>query len=76
MEPVVNGLEEAYGDKIDVRRLDANSEDGGAAFRYYQLLGHPSYVILNPEGQVLWSGLGELSEADLSQQIMAVLTEP
>ena len=76
MDPVVNGLEETYGDKIDMHWLDANSADGRAAFRYYQLLGHPSYVILNPEGQVLWSGLGELSEASLSQQITAVLTEP
>jgi hypothetical protein len=76
MEPVVNGLEETYGDKLDMRWLDANSADGGAAFRYYQLFGHPSYVILNPEGLVLWNGLGELSESELGQQITAVLTEP
>ena len=76
MDPVVNGVEEIYSEKIDIRRLDANSTDGGAAFRHYKLLGHPSYVILNPEGLVLWSGFGELSEAQLSQQITTTLTEP
>lgn len=76
MEPVVNGLEENYGSEIDLRRLDANSDNGRSAFRYYKLLGHPSYIILDSEGKVLWSGLGELTEAQLSQQIADILSQP
>ena len=76
MEPVVNGLEQVYGQEIEFRRLDVNSADGGSAFRYYQLMGHPSYVIVNPDGQKLWSGLGELTETQLSQQITAILARP
>lgn len=76
MEPVVNGLEKNYGGDIDIRWLDANRPDGGAAFLYYQVVGHPSYVILDPDGQILWIGLGELSEAQLSQQIADILVRP
>ena len=76
MEPVVNGLNEVYRDQIEFRWLDANTPDGKGAFNYYKLLGHPGYVILNPEGEVLWSGIGEKSEVELIQQISAVLTPP
>ena len=76
MEPVVNGLEEVYADKIEFQRLDANSADGRAAFKYYKLLGHPGYVILNPDGAILWSGIGEKTETELIQQISNILTAP
>jgi hypothetical protein len=76
MEPVVNGLEQTYIEEVEIRWIDANSVDGGAAFRHYKLLGHPSYVILDPDGLVLWSGLGELTQEELSQQITDILTQP
>lgn len=75
MEPVVNGLEESYGARMDFRWLDANSSSGGEAFRHYQLVGHPSYVLVNPDGQVLWTGFGEQSGDALEEQIQIVLTE-
>lgn len=76
MEPVVNGIEEEYSDQIDFRWLDVNSQDGGAAFKYFKLIGHPGYVILDPDGKVLWSGIGEKSEAELIQQISAIFATP
>ena len=76
MEPVVNGINDAYGDQIDFRRLNVNSPDGLEAFKYYKLIGHPAYVILNPDGQVVWSGIGEKSEAEMIQQITAILPTP
>jgi hypothetical protein len=76
MEPVVNRLEGIYNDQIDFRWLDANSPNGRSAFNYYKLLGHPGYVILYPEGKVLWSGIGEISETVLIQQISAILMTP
>lgn len=69
MEPVVNGLEDIYGSEIDVRRLNANLPDGKTAFQYYSLQGHPSFVLLNPEGEVLWQGLGEQSSENLHGNI-------
>lgn len=76
MEPVVNGLSEVYSDKIEFRWLDVNSDEGGAASKYYKLLGHPGYVILNSAGEVLWSGIGEKSETELIQQISTIFAIP
>ena len=69
MVPVVNGLEEVYSDEIEFRRIDANSTQGRPAFQYFGLQGHPSYVLLNPEGEVLWQGLGELLPEKLQEEI-------
>lgn len=73
MLPVVNGLEEIYGNEIEFRRIDANSSEGKPVFQHYGLQGHPSYVLLNPEGEVLWRGLGEQSSEMLQEKIMSAL---
>ena len=72
MEPVVNGLKEDYVDQVDFRRLDAKGQ-GKSAFESYRLLGHPSYVILNPSGDVMWTSIGEKTREDLENQILSAL---
>jgi hypothetical protein len=72
MEPVVNGLKQDYLDQVDFRLLDVNGE-GKPAFNAYRLLGHPSYVILNPSGDVVWTSIGEKTREDLENQILSAL---
>lgn len=72
MEPVVNGLEQEFGDQVDFRKLDVNGE-GKSAFEAYRLLGHPSYVTLNIKGEVVWSSVGVKSREDLENQILLAL---
>ena len=59
MEPIVDGLEQQYQEEITFFRINAGT-DGRDTFSHYNLLGHPGYVLLNPNGDVLWSGVGEL----------------
>ena len=73
MAPVVNGLEEVYSSEIEFRRIDANSTEGMPAFQYFGLQGHPSYVLLNPEGEVLWQSLGEQAYGKLQEEIEIVM---
>ena len=75
MAPVVNGLEEVYSSEIEFRRIDANSTEGRPAFQYFGLQGHPSYVLLNPKGEVLWQGLGAQSSEILQEKINIVLNK-
>jgi hypothetical protein len=75
MEPVVNGLEEEFENQVEFRRIDANSTDGQEIFRSFSLRGHPSYVILNPDADVLWLGLGEQTYDALEKQIRLALGE-
>ena len=69
MEPVVNGLEDIYGSEIEVRRLNANNPEGKSAFQYYGLQGHPSFILLNSDGEVLWQGLGKQPGKILQENI-------
>lgn len=73
MEPIVNGLEETYSGQVDFRRLDANGVDGQRVFQAFGLRGHPAFVLLNPGGDVLWTGLGEQPGEGIEDQIRAGL---
>lgn len=72
MEPVVNGLEEKYSTQVEFRSLNATGE-GAAAFRAYGLPGHPSYVVVNPAGDVLWLGFGELPSDAIDVELSALI---
>ncbi|MCJ7658215.1 MAG: hypothetical protein MUO67_03590 [Anaerolineales bacterium] len=73
MESVVDRLENDFGKQVEFRRIDAGTQDGQAVFRAYGLQGHPSYVMVDPSGEVLWTGLGEQSAETLKSQIKLVL---
>ena len=73
MRPIVDGLEADYQDQIDFIRLNAAGADGLATFRHYGLFGHPSYLMLNPAGDVLWSGTGEISSEAIDQEVSSRL---
>jgi len=73
MEPVVDGLEDDFGEKIDFRHIDASTQDGQSVFRAYGLRGHPSYVVMDPSGEVHWIGFGKQPTEALESQIRLVL---
>ena len=73
MDPVVDGLENEFGDQIEFLRIDSGSSDGLSIFRAYGLRGHPCYVMINPDGEVLWIGLGEQSVESLRGHISKLL---
>lgn len=76
MVPVVDGLEDKYIGEIEVQRKDASGGAGLDVFRSYSLRGHPAYVLLQPSGEVVWTGLGVLPIEMLDNQVQAVLGNP
>lgn len=75
MQPIVNGLNETYGDQIEFRELDVNAPDGQQSFRAFALPGHPAYVLLNPDGEILWNGFGEKSRESIEAQLLVSLNK-
>jgi hypothetical protein len=69
MTPVVNGLEEKYNAQVIFLSLNAAFGEGKAALEAYRMPGHPSYVLLNPSGEVLWRSFGVQFEASLEAAI-------
>ena len=76
MPPIVNGLEKVFVESVEFRFLDAASGEGQKAFNAYRLLGHPSYIILDPAGEVLWQNFGaqapEILEGAINEAIATV----
>ena len=75
MNPIVNGIAAEYRGRIDVRQLNARSE-GSAAFAFYRLPGHPAYVLLLANGQVIWSDVGIKTREQITRQLTAALAKP
>jgi len=73
MRPVVNGLEQTYGDRIDFRSYNIASEEGQTWARQYNLPGHPAYVLLDGQGVARWQGAGVLPKATIEAELLAVL---
>ncbi|NIM94718.1 MAG: hypothetical protein GTO18_13540 [Anaerolineales bacterium] len=74
MTPIVNGLKADFAEVVDFRSLNAGSGVGQKAFNSYGLPGHPSYLILDPQGRVLWKGFGPQSKEILEEAIEGVVS--
>ena len=61
MQPIVDGLENQYQDTVEFNRFNASTSEGLEIFNSYSLFGHPSYLILDDTGKVLWQSVGEQS---------------
>ena len=59
MQPIVNGLENKYQETVEFVRINASTSEGLEIFNSYSLFGHPSYLILDGTGKVIWQSVGE-----------------
>ena len=72
MEPIVDGLETEFESDVTFERINASNDRGQAAMKTYSLRGHPSYVFLDEQGEVVWHFSGQTSEAQLRSQLAAL----
>jgi len=73
MNPIVDGIAQDYQGKVDVRKLNAIG-NGEAAFEYYRMRGHPSYVLLKPDGTRVWSDIGLRTREQVVEQLEMALS--
>ena len=59
MQPIVDGLEKKYQETVEFVRINASTSEGLEIFNSYSLFGHPSYLILDDTGEILWQSVGE-----------------
>ena len=72
MQPVVDGLEQEYGNRIAFQRLNA-AREGQALFQRYNLPGHPAFVIVDQQDNVVWRFIGQTTRETLEQAIRHTL---
>ena len=47
MEPIVDRLEETYGDEFNIARIDVTKSSGEKIARQVGIVGQPNYVFFN-----------------------------
>ncbi|MFW6063773.1 MAG: TlpA family protein disulfide reductase [Chloroflexota bacterium] len=74
MTPIVNGLQEQFDGRVAVHRIDAAGEPGIQLQSAYEVRGHPSFVVVDGQGQVQERFFGPQEEEVLRAAVNA-LTE-
>jgi mono/diheme cytochrome c family protein len=74
MKPIVDGLETQFAGQIAFQRVKADEGDGPALIRAYRIQGHPTFVIINPQGQEINRLIGPQSAEQLTEVIQQALT--
>lgn len=72
-KPIVDGLERKLAGKATVIRLDVMSQVGRQAAAYYGVRGMPTLVVVDGNGQSVYSQVGILRPAQVVEQVEAIL---
>ena len=75
MQPIVDGLETEYLESVEFERINASTNEGLKIFDAYGLFGHPSYLILDETGEVLWQSVGEQTREFIENSMVAQLAK-
>jgi thiol-disulfide isomerase/thioredoxin len=73
MKPIVNGLEQKYGEQIEFRRVDIDDEQSDKISRKYRVSGVPTYVFLDGNEELIFSRSGGRTEARMASDLELLL---
>ncbi|NQS92044.1 MAG: hypothetical protein HQ574_06500 [Chloroflexi bacterium] len=73
MQPIVDGLETEYSEMVEFERINASTNQGLKLFNSYGLFGHPSYMILDDTGEILWQSVGEQTGEFVENALISAL---
>jgi thiol-disulfide isomerase/thioredoxin len=60
MKPAVDGLEKELADKLVVRRVDIQSDEGRQLMEQYRVEFTPTFILFDATGKEQWRGTGKL----------------
>jgi hypothetical protein len=75
MQPIVDGLENNYQGTVEFVQINASTKEGLEIFNAYSLFGHPSYIIIDDTGEILWQSVGEQSEESIENVLNSILED-
>jgi len=75
MKPIVDGLEETYGDEFKIVRIDVDRSDGVKLAHEYRLVGQPSYIFFDRAGEEVRRLAGPQFADVMAQEIERILGE-
>jgi len=70
----VDGLEQTYGTRVSVMRIDFNSEQGQALAQRYLVRNHPTIVVIDRSGTARATIFGVPNRLEVERAIAKVVT--
>lgn len=74
MQPIVNGLEDEYGNEIEFVKINIDDPNSAAAKQEYGFRYQPYFVLVDADGEVLESWPG-YTDATLFEDAFATILE-
>lgn len=62
--PSVDGLEHRLRDRMNFARVDSASEEGGRIAARFNVTALPTYILVDPDGRVLYRQTGGRPDGD------------
>lgn len=73
MRPVVNGLKQRYGDRVRFADLDFNNKNNHDLVEKFRIIGHPSFVLADGQGNLVKRWIGIVQESDFEDALTQIL---
>ncbi len=69
----MSGLQNSYQEQVDFIHLDWDDPDSDPVIDHFNVLRRSTYILIDPQGAVLWQWVGPLQEAVVAQEIQRAL---
>ena len=71
--PAVSRFEDLYSDQIDFVHIDWDDSGTPEIARRFGVLRRSTYVLIDADGNVLWTWIGPLTQAEVTAKIDEIL---
>jgi thioredoxin-like negative regulator of GroEL len=75
MTPIVNGLEETYGQEFKIARVDIDTAQGKKLAREHNFIGQPTFIFFDDSGEEVRRLMGPQTSETLEREIKRILEE-
>ena len=75
MAPIVDGLEETYGEDFPIVRIDIETRQGKQVARDHGFIGQPTFIFVDASGEEVRRLMGPQAPETLQQEIERYLEQ-
>jgi len=75
MTPIVNGLEETYGEEFNIVRVDIDTKEGKKLAREQGFIGQPTFIFFDESGEEVRRLMGPVAAETFQAEIERLLKE-
>lgn len=75
MTPIVDGLEQTYGEEFNIVRVDIDTKEGKELAREVGFIGQPTFIFFNASGEEVRRLMGPVSVETFQKEIERLINE-